>query len=119
MKTIQVELKGEALEEFERLEKTVSEEQKSGIKNSENQQLLKSIKQKVELIKINPQYGDPVSKNLIRKSGLSVTNLRVIDLTGYWRMLYTIVGNRIEIICFILMIIDHNKYNKLFGYRKK
>ncbi len=86
---------------------------------AENQQLLKSIKQKIDLIKINPQYGNSVSKSLIRRSGLSVTNLRVIDLTGYWRMLYTIVGNSIEIICFILMIIDHDKYNKLFGYRKK
>ena len=109
----------DAANEWEKLNKVVGEEKYKGIENSENQQLLKSIKQKIELVKINPQYGDSVSKDLIKKTGLSVNNLRIVDLTGYWRMLYTIVGDRIEIICFILMIIDHNKYNKLFGYRKK
>jgi len=34
-------------------------------------------------------------------------------------MLYTLKGDEIEVIAFILNILDHSKYNKEFGYRKK
>jgi len=119
MKPIIIKLVGNAAEEFEKINKIVGEERAKGITNSENQQLLKSIKQKIELIKINPQYGDSASKTLIKKSGYDVDNLWVVDLTGYWRMLYTLKGSRVEILCFILEIIDHKKYNKIFGYSKK
>ncbi len=118
MKPVKVSFFNEAADEWERLNKAVAEEKSRGMENSENQQLLKSIKQKVEMIKINPQYGDAVPKNLIPKS-LPVDNLWVIDLVGYWRMLYTLRGSHVEILCFILEIFDHKKYDKLFGYRKK
>ncbi len=119
MKPVRVQLVGNAAEEFEKLNKAVGEEQAKGIQNSEHQQLLKSIKQKIELIKANPQYGDAVPKALIKKSGYPVDNMWVADLTGYWRMLYTLKGSTVEILCFVLEIIDHKRYNKIFGYRKK
>ena len=119
MKPVKVQLIGNAAEEFESLKKIVDEEQAEGVQNSERQQLLKSIKQKIELIKVNPQYGDAVPKVLVKKSGYFVDNLWVADLTGYWRMLYTLKGGEVEILCFILEIIDHKKYDKIFGYRKK
>jgi len=34
-------------------------------------------------------------------------------------MLYTIKGNDVQIICFILDILDHNDYDKKFGYKKR
>lgn len=110
---------GNAAEEFEKLNKIVGEEQANNITNSEHQQLLKSVKQKIELIKANPQYGDAVPKALVKKSGYPVDNLWVADLIGYWRMLYTLKGSQVEILCFILEIIDHKRYDKIFGYRKK
>ena len=55
----------------------------------------------------------------IKKSGYDVDNLWVADLTGYWRMLYTLKGSEIEILCFVLEIVDHERYDKIFGYRKK
>ena len=119
MKPVRVQLIGNAAEEFENLNKTVGEEQANGIQNSERQQLLRSIKQKIELIKVNPQYGDAVPKALVNKSGYRVDNLWVADLTGYWRMLYTLKGGQIEILCFVLEIIDNRRYDKIFGYRKK
>ena len=88
MRPVRVQLVGNAADEFEYLNKIVGDEQTKGISNSENQQLLKSIKQKIELIKLNPQYGDSVPKALIKKSGYIVDNLWVVDLVGYWRMLY-------------------------------
>lgn len=119
MKTVRVILKGEAEDELKRLNEIVGEEQKKGIKNSQHQQLLKAIKRAADLLKQNPQFGIPVSKKLIKKTKLPVNNLWKINLTGYWRMLYTIVGNSIEIICYVLEICDHKKYDKMFGYRKK
>ena len=73
----------------------------------------------MELVKINPQYGDSVPKALARKTSYQVDNLWAVDLVGYWRMLYTLKGSEIEILCFVLEIIGHKKYDKLFGYRKR
>ena len=56
---------------------------------------------------------------LVKKSGYIVDNMWVVDLTGYWRMIYTLRGNQIEVLCFVLEIIDHEKYDKIFGYKKK
>jgi len=119
MKPVRVQIIGNAAEEFESLNKTVSEERAKGVQNSEHQQLLRSIRQKIELIKANPQYGAPVPKALVKKSEYSVDNLWVADLVGYWRMLYTLKGSQIEILCFVLEIIDHKRYNRVFGYKKK
>ena len=81
-------------------------------------QLLKSIKTKSDFIKSNPFYGDNIPKKLIPK-GYGVQNLWRVELNNFWRMLYTIKGNQIEIVCFILGIIDHKEYNKKFGYKDK
>ncbi len=81
-------------------------------------QLLKSIKQKKDFIKANPFYGDNIKKTLIPKK-YNVSNLWRVELTNFWRMLYTIRGDQIEIVCFMLDIMDHNKYNEIFGYKKR
>jgi len=118
MKPVKVQLIGNATEEFQKLNSIVGEEKNKGIENSEHQQLLRSITQKIELIKANPQYGDSIPKALIKKTGYDVDNMWVMKLTGYWRMLYTLRGSRVEVLCFILEIFDHEKYDKLFGYKK-
>ena len=109
----------EASKEIKALKKTVENEKKKKIKNSSHQQLLKSIKNKIEQVKQDAQYGAHVSKKLINKANLPVTNLWVVDLSNSWRMLYTLRGDKVEVICFVLRIFDHDKYNKLFGYKKK
>ena len=86
--------------------------------------LLNSINKKVDLIKANPHFGEPISKKLIPKEYIEkygVTNLFWDELSNYWRMLYTLTDGEtvIEIIAFVLDIIDHKKYNKRFGYKKK
>ena len=103
---------------FNRLNEVVGIQLKEGRENSTEMQLLRSIKNKINLIKENPFYGDNIKKQLIPKI-YNVPNLWRVEISNYWRMLYTIRGDEIEIICFILDIIDHSKYNKLFRYRKK
>ncbi len=121
-KPVRVILLDEADSEYKKLNKKVGQQIKEGNDNTEESQLLRSIKQKIEFIKANPFYGDNISKALIPKEYIvkyNAKNLWRVELTNYWRMLYTIKGDQIEVICFILDIIDHKEYDKKFGYRKK
>lgn len=88
------------------------------MKNSEEMQLLKSIRQKSDIIKFNPTYGEKIPARQIPKN-LDVSNLFHVGLSGYWRMLYTLEGNRIEVVAFVLYIVDHPAYDRMFGYTKK
>ena len=75
---------------------------------------------KKDIIKANPQYGEPVPKKQIpaeyvQKYG--VNNLFWVGLPSFWRMFYTLTANgEVEIIAFVLDIMNHKKYNKKFGY---
>ena len=111
-------LLGGAKEAFEKLNILVGQQIAEGKTNSDEIQLMNSIKQKVELIKQNPFYGDNIKKGQI-PTNFEVENLWRVELSQFWRMLYTIKGDNVEIICFILHIIDHPTYDKILGYRKK
>ena len=115
MKTIIVSLSQDARKVLEYLNK---ESEHSKIEKS----ILKSIKQKVELIKANPHYGNPLPKRLIPKEYIErygVTNLFRIELPNFWRMLYTLTEGetKVEIIAFVIDIVNHKEYNKIFGYK--
>ena len=117
-KPVKVILLSEADIEYKKLNKVISNQINEGKENTEEMQLLKSIKQKSDLIKENPFYGNNIEKRKIPKN-YNVRNLWRVELTGYWRMLYTIKGDQVEILCFVLDIISHKKYDKLFNYKKK
>ena len=117
-KPVRVILLDEASEEFDKLNKIVDQQIQKGNGGTDEIQLLNSIKQKIELIRLNPFYGDNISKSKI-PGAYQCQNLWPVELSQFWRMLYTIKGDQIEIICFILDIINHKKYNKKFGYKKK
>jgi hypothetical protein len=80
--------------------------------------LVNSIKRNIEILKNNPQFGEPMGKKRIPKKfkKMGINNLYRIELPNYWRMIYTIEGTRVEIFLFVLRIFDHKDYNKLFGY---
>ena len=87
--------------------------------DKEAQTLLNSINRIIEILKSNPQYGNPIPKRLIPKSLIKegIQNLYRVELSNFWRMLYTIEGTKIEILVFVLNIMNHKEYNKLFGYK--
>jgi len=120
-KEVKIILSKEAKHQYDELKLLVSKEQKTGIKGSFNQKLLKSIDNKIEYLKMNPVAGDhaqkPLPLNLVQRYGIN--NLWIIDLVGYWRILYTLKTSEVEIISLILEWMDHNKYNKIFGRKKK
>ncbi|MBI2666321.1 hypothetical protein HYX13_01785 [Candidatus Woesearchaeota archaeon] len=110
-KEVRVLLKGQAQEAYLELKKR---------EDKEAQTLLRSIHRSIEILKENPQFGDPIRKQLIpqRFLELGIKNLYRTELSNYWRMLYTIEGSQVEIFCFILSITGHKEYDKLFGYKK-
>lgn len=116
-KQVRVILLDAADKSYKRLNFIVGEQVQNGKDNTQEMQLLKSIKQKIEFIKTNPFYGDSVKKELIPKE-YNASNLFRVELSQFWRMIYTIKGDNVEVICFILDIISHPDYNKRFGYRK-
>jgi len=121
-KTIKVLLSEEASKQYEELNRIAGEEIKNGVTNSFHQQLLKSINQKKDLLKINPQAGIHVPKSLIPKvykDKYDADNVWKMDLSGYWRMIYMLRTTEVEITNFILDFLDHETYDKVFGYRKK
>lgn len=121
-KPVRVVMLGEADTSYKRLNAIIGQQITAGKENTEEMQLLKSIKQKIEFIKANPFYGDSVKKEQIPEEyriEYKATNLFRVELSGFWRMLYTVKGDQIEIICFIIDILNHPNYDKKFGYRKK
>lgn len=119
-KEVKIILSDEADEEYEELNQIVGEEIKKEINSSFHQTLLRSINRVKNLLKLNPFAGDQIPKRQIPKTYLDkydVDNLWRIELANRWRLVYTITGNQIEIINFIIDIFDHKKYDKIFGYR--
>lgn len=109
-KEVRVFLKGQAKEAYLKLKKR---------KDKEARTLIKSIDRVKNILKENPQFGDPLKKALIPENfkKIGIHNLYRVELSNYWRMLYTIEGNEIQIFLFVLNIVDHKEYNKILGYK--
>ena len=121
-KPVRVILLGEADSEYRRLNELAGQQLREGKEGTREEQLLRSIKQKIDFLKANPFYGNNIPKALIPKEYIekyNAKNLWRVELTNYWRMLYTIKGDHVEIVCFVLDVINHKDYDKKFGYKKK
>ena len=116
-----IQFSKEAYAEYNELKKAVLEGRKAKSKPT-YEQLLNSIDATLKNIKANYKYGDLIprkyiSKAIIQKYGTD--KIFRVELIGYWRLLYTIIGDEIKIIAFVLEFMDHDKYNKVFDYKKK
>lgn len=109
-KEVRIILKWKAKDVYLELKKRDDKEAKS---------ILDSFDRIKGILKDNPQYGDVIAKDLIpnefKKEGIN--NLYRVELSNYWRALYTIEGTRVEVFLFVLSIADHKEYNKLFKYK--
>ena len=117
MKTVKVVLSPEAEEVYNYLNKEAAH---SKIERG----ILTAVDKKSLLIKENPHYGSPISKKLIPKEfkqKYGINNLFRVELPNRWRMLYSLTDSetKVEIIAFVLDLVDHPSYDKKFGYRKK
>ena len=100
-KPIRIFLKGQAKTTYLELKKRDDKETKT---------ILNSIDRTKDILKTNPMKGMPIKKKLIPKKLIidyNIKNLYRIELSNYWRMLYTIEGNDVSIFLFVLSIVDH------------
>ncbi len=119
-KEIIVKLSNEADKVYQELNKTVGEEKIKGVESSFHQTLLRSINRVKEILKQNPFAGNQIPKSQIPEKYLlkyDVDNLWRIELADRWRLIYTITGNQINIINFVVNIFNHRNYDKVFGYK--
>ena len=121
-KKIAVKLIGDAEKAFKDLNRIVGEQRSQGITSSKDITLLNAINRLFNVIVNNPFYGENAKKDLIPKEyrqKYDASNLFIVDLPDYWRMIYTLESDEIEIIAFVLDIINHDEYNKKFKFRKR
>jgi hypothetical protein len=121
-KNITIKLVGDAERAFRGLNRIVGEQRSNGIASSKDITLLNAINRIFEIVASNPFYGENAKKDLIPKEYVQkykAENLFIADLPDYWRMIYTLESDEIEIIAFVLDIISHKDYDKKFGFRKR
>lgn len=100
--------------EFEELKKRA----KQG--DGESIYLIKIIEKGIEKLKYDYKYGDHISKEKIPKEyteKYGVKNLWKLDLSHFWRLIYTVRGTEVEVISILLEVIDHKNYDRKFGYK--
>jgi Txe/YoeB family toxin of Txe-Axe toxin-antitoxin module len=121
-KKVTVRLIGDADSSFIKLEQTILTQKQKGITSSKEITLQSAILRMIELITSNPFYGENAKKALIPRAYVNqydVTNIFIADLPDYWRLIYTLESDEIQIIAFVLDIFDPEEYNKKFGFKKK
>ncbi len=119
-KEIKVILSNEADDVYKELNQIVGKEKKNNVESSFHQSLLRSINRAVDLLKENPFAGNQIPKRQIPEKYIvtyDTENIWRIEIANRWRLIYTITGNQLEIINFIVDIFDHKKYDKVFGYK--
>ncbi len=120
-KEVAVEFDKEAYKEYRELQDLVAQGKRAKQKPT-YEQLLSSINTSLRNIKANPYYGDLIPRKYISKATVNkygTGKIFRVELVGFWRLLYTVIGEKAKIIAFILEYMDHKKYNKVFGYKKK
>lgn len=120
-KKVKVIIVDEAEEEYNKLKEITEEEKNKGVNSSEDQTLFRAVKEKIDILKRDPQFGIQIPKNkipLYYTQKYDATNLWKINLPKAWRMIYTIERDTVTIRSIVLEIFDHKKYEKRFRYRK-
>jgi len=111
---------GNAEEVLEKLGKIIiSFEESKKTPPKQDVQLLKSINRVLGLLEENPFIGNHVPRNLWPKEYETLPNLFRMELSQFWRLLYYVQGNDVIIVSVVFEICDHDKYNDIFGYKKK
>ena len=121
-KEISVELIDEAAEAYTKLNHIVGNQNKKGKRNSDEILLWNGIQRAFDLIKDNPFYGENAKKEQIPEyyvKKYKARNIFIVDLPLFWRMIYTLESDKVEIVAFVLDIFTHKEYDKRFGFRKR
>lgn len=87
--------------------------------DGEARYLLEIIEKGLAKLMASPEAGKHVPKRLIPKGYMTkygVTNLWKLNLDSYWRLIYTLEGDRVKLYAIVLEVLDHKRYDRKFGY---
>lgn len=76
----------------------------------------------IEKLKTNYKSGVHISRRKHKKAfeyyrrKYGIDNLWKLNVSN-WRMIYTVVSDGSEVVSFIMDLMDHKRYNKIFGYK--
>ncbi len=119
-KEVVIKFDEDAYKEYQELQELVTQGKRARNKPT-YEQLLSSINAALGNIKANPYHGNLIPRKYISKAVVNkygTDKIFRVELVGFWRLLYTVIGDETKIIAFILEYMDHPEYGKLFGYRK-
>jgi mRNA-degrading endonuclease RelE of RelBE toxin-antitoxin system len=88
--------------------------------DGEAEYLLKLIDKGIAKLIDNYETGQKIQKRLWPKyyaEKYGINNLWRLRLDDYWRMVYTMIGEKVRIVAVILEVLDHKEYDKRFGYK--
>lgn len=87
---------------------------------SEEKRLVENLENAIVDLKRDPFRGVRIPKQLWPKvyvQRYDIRNLWKYNLPDAWRLIYTVVGNEVEIISVLLEWFNHKDYEKRFKYR--
>lgn len=87
--------------------------------SSEAKYLLELIRKANSKLSLNKEAGKKIPRKLWPKEYIrkhDVKNLWKFNLDSYWRLLYTITGNEIDLFLIYLEYLNHKEYNRKFKY---
>ena len=111
----EIQLSEDFAKEFANLQKRVEKG------DGEAEYLLKIVDKGIAKLIENHASGQKIPQKLFPeyyKKKYGIRNLWRLRLDDYWRMIYTVIGERIKIVAVILEVLDHKRYSKRFGYKK-
>jgi len=91
-------------------------------KSTENADLFKFISRALDDISHDHRCGIQLQRNIIPKEYVrkyGIDNLWKYDLPNAWRLMYSVGGDRIEVMAIILEWCDHKSYERRFGYKAR
>lgn len=120
MKRINIRFDDDAEKAYQEVKFAVVKDRKR--QNPTYKQILVSIDDAKDNLAFDPYYGNQIPRKYLNKKIINfygVDKIFRVELVGYWRLLYTIITDESLIVVLILDFMDHNRYNKLFGYKKR
>lgn len=89
--------------------------------NGEAKYLLELLAKATAKLAENREAGKKIPRSLWPsdyRQKFSLTNLWKLNLDSYWRLLYTITGDQVNLFLIYLEYLDHKSYDRKFGYKR-
>jgi hypothetical protein len=88
--------------------------------DGEVEYLLEIIDRGIRKLESNQCCGQQVRRRLFPEHYVSkydVNNLWRLRLDSRRRLIYTLIGDRVQVSCVVLEVLNHKDYDRRFGYR--